>query len=109
LELANLNITIDHAFEQGNALIFVDHREVLNRELQAENMRRVLLFKKTHGSEYATLTLLPGKHDIEIRVKSSDGQFDLTRSIARGFAPRAQQSLLIKCDKRKKKLDLVWR
>jgi serine/threonine protein kinase len=106
IHMADLRVTIDHSFEEAQASIFVDNREVYNEELHAEKKRRALVFSRTEGHQSGTITLLPGKHDIVARVQSPDYAYDATERLTQSFAPGSNHTLIIKCDKRKKRLEL---
>ncbi len=106
IHMADLRVTIDHSFEEAQASIFVDNREVYNEELHAEKKRRALVFSRTEGHQSGTITLLPGKHDIVARVQSPAYAYDATERLTQSFAPGSNHTLIIKCDKRKKQLEL---
>jgi hypothetical protein len=42
-----------------------------------------------------------------VRVQSAKDSFDASQTLTEGFAPGSKNILLVKCDKRKKKLELA--
>jgi serine/threonine-protein kinase len=106
LHLADLNVTIEHSFQEGQASISVDNRPVYSEQLSGQKKRLALVFTHTQGRQSGTLTLLPGKHDILVRVQSVKDHYDASQSLTQGFAPGSTNQLLVKCDKRKNKLEL---
>jgi eukaryotic-like serine/threonine-protein kinase len=106
LHLADLNVTIEHSFQEGQASISVDNRPVYTEELSGQKKRLALVFTHTQGRQSGTITLLPGKHDILVRVQSVKDRYDASQSLTQGFAPGSSNQLLVKCDKRKNKLEL---
>jgi serine/threonine protein kinase len=106
IALANLKVVVEHAFQEGQAFISVDNRPVYSEELRGDTKRRVLLFHYTQGRQSQGITLRPGKHTILVRVRSADGNYDMSTSVTEGFAPGSNRTLLVKCDEHKAKLDL---
>jgi len=105
IHLSDLNVTIEHSFDEAQASISVDNRTVYTEELRGEKKRRALVFSHTRGSQSKTITLLPGKHDILVRVQSPNG-YDATETVTHDFSPGSSLTLLVKCDKRKNRLEL---
>lgn len=106
VDLANLEVTIEHGFDDGHASIAVDNRVVYSQDLHGENKRRALLFRRTEGRQSGNIALLPGRHEIEVHVQSAESDYDASKSVSQGFTPGSRGVLLVKCDKRKKKLEL---
>ncbi len=106
VDLANLEVTIEHGFEDGHASIAVDNRLVYSEDLHGENKRRALLFRRTEGRQSGNIALLPGRHEIEVHVQSAEANYDASKSLSQGFTSGSKGVLLVKCDKRKKKLEL---
>jgi hypothetical protein len=106
IALANLEVVVEHAFPEGQALISVDDRPVYTEELRGDKKRRVLLFHYTQGRQSQSITLRPGKHTILVRVRSAGSNYDMSKSVTEGFSPGSNRTLLVKCDEHKAKLDL---
>jgi hypothetical protein len=106
IHLSALNITIEHSFREAQASISVDNRPVYAEELRGEQKRRALVFSRTQGRQTGTIKLLPGKHNIVVRVQSVQDAYDASQSLTKGFSPGSESTLLVKCDPRKKKIDL---
>ena len=109
VHLSDLNVTIEHSFQEAQASISVDNRPVYAEELHGEKKRRALIFTRTQGRQSGTITLLPGKHNIVVRVQSANDAYDASQTLTQGFSPGSNNTLLIKCDKRKNKLELSIR
>lgn len=106
IALANLEVVVEHAFQEGQAFISVDNRPVYTEELRGDKKRRVLLFHYTQGRQSQSITLRPGKHTILVRVRSAGSNYDMSKSVTAGFSPGSNRTLLVKCDEHKAKLDL---
>ena len=107
MDFAKLDVVIEHGFEQATASVLVDKKPLYSQELHGESKRRGLLFHKTQGKQSGTINLLPGKHDILVRVQSPSDGYDATSTLSEGFSQGSKRVLLIKCDKRKNKLAAV--
>ena len=109
VEVARLDVVIEHGFEEATASVLVDKKPLFSQELHGESKRRGLLFHRTQGKQSGTINLLPGKHDIVVRVQSPSDGYDETKSLSEGFLQGSKRVLLIKCDKRKNKIDAMIR
>lgn len=107
MDFAKLDVVIEHGFEQATASVLVDKKPLYSQELHGESKRRGLLFHKTQGKQSGTINLLPGKHDILVRVQSPSDGYDATSTLSEGFSQGSKRVLLIKCDKRKNKLAAI--
>jgi serine/threonine protein kinase len=107
MDFAKLDVVIEHGFEQATASVLVDKKPLYSQDLHGESKRRGLLFHKTQGKQSGTMNLLPGKHDILVRVQSPSDGYDATSTLSEGFAQGSKRVLLIKCDRRKNKLAAV--
>ncbi len=106
VNLSALNITIEHSFREAQASVSVDNRPVYAEELRGEKKRRALVFSRTLGRKTGTIQLIPGQHNIVVRVQSVQDAYDASQSLIQGFFPGSENTLLVKCDTRKKKLDV---
>jgi hypothetical protein len=107
MDFAQLDVVIEHGFEAATASVVVDQKPIYSQELHGESKRRALLFRRTQGKQSGTINLLPGKHDIVVRVQSPDDGYDASKTLSEGFSQGSKRILFIKCDKRKNKLDAV--
>jgi serine/threonine protein kinase len=107
MDLAKLDVVIEHGFENATATVLVDQKPLYSQELHGESKRRALLFRRTSGKDSGTINLLPGKHDIIVRVQSPSDSFDASQTLSEGFAQGSKRVLHVKCDKKKNKLDAV--
>jgi hypothetical protein len=107
MDFAKLDVVIEHGFEQATASVLVDKKPLYSQDLHGESKRRGLLFHKTQGKQSGTINLLPGKHDILVRVQSPSDGYDATSTLSESFAQGSKRVLLIKCDRRKNKLAAV--
>jgi serine/threonine-protein kinase len=109
VHLSDLNVVIEHSFQEATASISVDNRPVYAEDLRGEKKRRALIFTHTQGRQSGMINLLPGKHNIVVRVKSANDAYDASQTITQGFSPGSNNTLLVKCDKRKNTLELSIR
>lgn len=107
VNLAELDVVIEHGFEAATASVSVDQKPLYSQELHGESKRKALLFRRTQGKQSGTINLLPGKHDIVVRIQSPDDGYDASKALSEGFAQGSKRILLIKCDKRKNKMNVV--
>jgi len=107
MDFAKLDVVIEHGFENATASVLVDQKPLYSQELHGESKRRALLFKRTQGKESGSINLLPGKHDIVVRVQSPADGYDASKTLSEGFSQGSNRVLRIKCDKRKNSLDAV--
>jgi serine/threonine protein kinase len=106
---SDLSVTIEHSFQDAQASIFVDDRMVRTEDLHGQKKRRALVFTHTQGSQSSMITLVPGKHDIAVRVQSAADGFDATQKLTQSFAPGSNRWLVVKCDKHRKRIELAIR
>jgi serine/threonine protein kinase len=109
MNIANLDVVIEHGFEDATASVSVDQKPTYSQQLHGESKRHALLFRRTQGKQSGTIALLPGKHNILVRVQSADGRYDISKTFSEGFSQGSTRILRIKCDKGKNKLDAVIR
>ena len=107
MDFAKLDVVIEHGFEEATASVLVDQKPIYSQALHGESKRRALLFRRTQGKQSGTINLLPGKHDIVVRVQSPEDGYDASKTLSEGFSQGSKRILLIRCDKRKNKLDAV--
>jgi serine/threonine protein kinase len=107
MDFAKLDVVIEHGFEDATVSVLVDQKPLYSQELHGESKRRALLFKRTQGKESGSINLLPGKHDIVVRVQSPADGYDASKTLSEGFSQGSSRVLRIKCDKHKNKLDAV--
>jgi hypothetical protein len=90
IALANLEVVVEHAFPEGQALISVDNRPVYTEELRGDKKRRALLFHYTQGRQSQSIPLRPGKHTILVRVRSAGSNYDMSKSVTERIFSRQQ-------------------
>jgi len=109
VHLSDLNVSIEHSFQEGQASITVDNHPVYAERLSGQKKRHALVFSHTQGRLSGAITLLPGQHDIVVRVQSIKDRYDASERLTKRFSPGSTSELLVKCDKHKNKLQLSVR
>jgi serine/threonine protein kinase len=80
-----LQIEIEHHFANATASVWVDDRLVYSQPLQGEKKRHAIVFRKVVGHQFQVVRVVPGKHQIRVRVQSDDDSYDQSRTIAAAF------------------------
>ena len=106
LDAVNLQISIQHSFTGGEASVWVDNRLVYTLPLHGENKRRALLFHRVQGEDSGMISMIPGNHQIQVRVQAAEAGYDQSKSITQSFASGSVALLQVNCDKRHKKIEL---
>jgi serine/threonine protein kinase len=78
---ASLRIEIEHHFESAQASFWLDGKLIYSHLLKGETKQRALLLRRTKGFISKDLRILSGRHEMRVRVKSSDDTFDQTQTV----------------------------
>ncbi len=78
---ASLRIEIEHHFVSAQASLWLDGKLVYSRSLKGEKKPRALLLRQTKGFESRNLRIVPGRHEMRVRVKSLDYSYDQTQTV----------------------------
>jgi serine/threonine protein kinase len=106
---AKLEIEIEHNFTKARASVLMDNQMVYTHVLRGSAKTRALLFRTTQGHQSQTVQLPAGHHQMTVRVRSVADGYDQSRTIATNFAPRAEGTLRITCDKKRQGLQITFR
>lgn len=105
---SSVQLEIQHPFDQGQISVWIDDRPAYTDSLHGEMRNHLVVFHHVRGKQFNTLKLSPGEHRLRVRVKSAADGYDQEESILGGFENDVARTLQIKCDKRHKKLSLIW-
>jgi serine/threonine protein kinase len=106
--LANavLQIQIDHHFTDALASIWVDNGLVYTQSLHADTRKRALLFRTVKGREVEAVRVVPGKHEVRVRIQSAADSYDRS-SIITDASIDNNSLLRIVCDNKNKGLQVT--
>ncbi len=105
----SMGIDIEHPFAEAEASVWIDDRLVFSKELHGESRRKLLLFRQVKGEVSEKISVLPGKHQVKVRIQSAEDHYDESRTTSQSFAPGTLKTLDIKCDKRHNRLEVEVR
>jgi hypothetical protein len=99
IQPAAMEIEIEHSFVQANASVWIDGQLVFSRDLHGESKRKLLLFRRVKGEVSEKISVLPGTHELKVRVQSPEQSFDQSRTVSQSFSAGAASRLEVKCGK----------
>jgi serine/threonine protein kinase len=104
---ARLAIELEHSLETGILRVWIDDDLSIERRLDGETTKKLLVLKGRKGSLAQTLDVSPGEHEIRVDVAWDDNV--KTRRIAGTFRPGSTRRLGAKLGGLlKKNLSLEW-
>jgi serine/threonine protein kinase len=106
---AKLQIEIAHNFTSARASVSMDNQLLYSHVLRGSVKTRALLFRTIQGHETETVQLPAGNHQMTVRVRSAVDGYDQSRTITTNFAPKAEGTLRITCDKKRQGLQIAFR
>jgi len=104
---ANMQIEIQHPFQEGEVTIWLDNRAAYSRLLHGETTKHRLIFRQVHGYRTDSIQVSPGPHEIHVRVHTADNSYDQSKNITGLFAAKGESFLHIVCDKHSNGLSLA--
>jgi putative nucleotidyltransferase with HDIG domain len=88
-----LRIEVAHHFTKATLSVWIDGRLAYSHSLQGEAKKHLIVFRSLAGFESGAVRLAPGKHQIDVRVKSSAKAYDQSKTVAGEFVG-GQESVL---------------
>jgi serine/threonine protein kinase len=104
---STLDISIAHNFQSADISLWVDDQLAYDHSLRVQARKRWNPFRKT-VQETETVRLVPGKHRLRVRVRSSPEKYEQSATISGSFAKGHPAILQINFEKRTKDIHLAW-
>jgi serine/threonine-protein kinase len=98
---ANLQILCWYDFDSADLSVWTDGHLVYETQLK-------LVRKRTSGYLSETVHVPAGKRTVRVRVRSNQGEYDRTKTIAAAFTEGREKTLEITCSELQKQLRLAW-
>jgi hypothetical protein len=105
--VAWLSIGFEHHLASGTLEVWVDERRVAKEALDSRVTHKLLGFERRSGSVQQTLSLVPGRHEVRVRLRSGDDE-KTARSSAR-FRAGITRRLEVKAPRLRSGLILEWK
>jgi tRNA A-37 threonylcarbamoyl transferase component Bud32 len=96
---ATLEIEVEHKFAEAQLSIWVDDQLTYTHALQGADKQRLIAFHHVEVHEFHTMQLPPGKHNLRVRVASTQASYDRAAGIAGEFASGKENMLRINFSK----------
>jgi serine/threonine protein kinase len=103
---ASFHVEIEHHFSSGRAFIWLGGKPLYSQSLKGTRVKHALVFHEIKGLQSQDFRVEPGKHDLRVRIRSSVGDYNQTKTITANFTAGAPITLHITCEARQLKLDL---
>jgi serine/threonine protein kinase len=101
-----LRIEIEHDFTEAHASVWVDNSLVYEHLLHGDSKRRGLVFRKVEGYQLDAVNVPTGKHNVRVRIQSSNDSFDETTTMADATIGTNDSILRVVCGKKSGRLEL---
>ena len=101
-----LRIEIEHDFTEAHASVWVDNSLVYEHLLHGDSKRRGLIFRKVEGYQLDAVNVPTGKHNVRVRIHSSNDSFDETTTMADATIGTNDSILRVVCGKKSGRLEL---
>jgi len=104
---STLDISIAHNFQSADISLWVDDQLAYDHSLRVQARKRWNPFRKT-VQETETVRLVPGKHRLRVRVRSTPEKYEQSATISGSFAKGHPAILQVNFEKRSKDMHLAW-
>ena len=105
LELAKVQVEIQHHFNGAKASIWLDDKLVFDENLRGVDQRHPLL-RALEVNQVTKFQFDPGKHSLQVRIVSPANNYDQIETIDTDLMPGSEHVVLVNCDKRKMQVAL---
>jgi serine/threonine-protein kinase len=103
---SRIRMTVEHPFENGRLIAWVDGVLVHEMRLQASGSKRIVAFKVREGRAETLLDVEPGPHEVRVEVTWDQGR-RVSRKVV-DVAPRSTGLLEVRVGLMSKDLSLAW-
>jgi hypothetical protein len=105
---AMLQIEVEHHFTDATASVWVDDGLVYTQSLLWKKQRHALVFRKVVRHQFQVVRVLPGRHQVRVRVRSAADSYDESRITSVAFV-QGVSLLRIICDDKGEGLQLSFK
>jgi hypothetical protein len=103
---SRIRLTLDHPFENGRLIVWVDGVLAYETKLQATGSKRIVAFKVREGRAEKLLDVQPGPHEVRVEVTWDQGRRASTKVV--DVASGSTGLLEIRVGRMSKDLSLTW-
>jgi eukaryotic-like serine/threonine-protein kinase len=103
---SRLRLTVEHPFEIGRLIVWIDGVLVHETKLQAAGSKRIVAFRVREGRAEKLLEVEPGPHEVRVEVTWDQGRRVATKVV--DVAPRSTGLLEVRVGRVSKDLSLAW-
>jgi hypothetical protein len=103
---SRIRLTVDHPFENGRLIAWIDGVLVYETKLQASASKRIVAFKVREGHVETLLDVAPGPHQVRVEVTWEQDRRVSTKVV--DVAPGATGLLEVRVGRMSKDLNLAW-
>jgi serine/threonine-protein kinase len=103
---SRIRLSVEHPFENGRLIVWIDGVLVYETKLQAPVSRRIVAFKVREGRADKVLDVEPGPHEVRVEVTWDQSRRVSTKVV--DVAPRSTGLLEIRVGRMSKDLSLSW-
>jgi serine/threonine-protein kinase len=101
-----IRLSVEHPFENGRLIVWIDGVLVYETKLQASASRRIVAFKVREGRAEKVLDVEPGRHEVRVEVTWEQNR-RLGRKVV-DVAPGSTGLLEVRVGRMSKDLSLAW-
>jgi serine/threonine-protein kinase len=103
---SRIRMTVEHPFENGRLIVWIDGVLVHETKLQAQGSKRIVAFKVREGRAETLLDVEPGPHEVRVEVTWQQGRSQGTKVI--DVAPRSTGLLEVRVGRMSKDVGFEW-
>ena len=101
-----MRVSVEHPFENGRLIVWIDGVLVYETKLQATASKRIVAFKVREGRTEKVLDVEPGRHEVRVEVTWEQNRRVSTKVI--DVASGATGLLEVRVGRMSKDLSLSW-
>ena len=109
LELANLELQIQHHFSEAQLSLWVDEHLAYSHALRGETKTHLVVVHGVKGYETAQVQVPIGKHSLRVHVQSDENSFDESKTITAEIAKGEGKTLHIDFEKHNREMRVALR
>jgi hypothetical protein len=103
---SRIRMTLEHPFENGRLIVWIDGVLVHETKLQASASKRIVAFKVREGRAETLLDVEPGPHEVRVEVTWEQGRSAGTKVV--DVAPNSTGLLEVRVGRMSKDVSLAW-
>ena len=103
---SRIRLSVEHPFESGRLIVWIDGVLVHETKLQASGSRRIVGFKVREGRVETLLDVAPGPHEVRVEVTWDQGRSASKKVV--DVAKRSTGLLEVRVGRMSKEVSLTW-